>query len=172
MKLQVRRFFYYKKVFRNFGFLYTPKIHKSSHMISHILNFFLFLSFRKISSERILFTIFKFFFRKIMVSVLSFCLLFLFSFLKKILTLFTCLFSKLLFAFCIILIYHFYIQKKYIYKKIFLKRELYQYLLILFIRIFFISIFFIRIFSSKSEIFIYLGIVFSLTTYLHSSKNT
>ena len=121
-------------------------------MIFHILNFFLFLSLRKISSERILSTIFKFFFRKIMASVLSFCLLFLFSLLKKILTLFTCLFSKLLFAFCIILIYHFYIQKKYIYKKIFLKCELYQYFLILFIRIFFIRIFFIRIFPPKSEI--------------------
>ena len=99
---------------------------------------------------------------------------FIFFFLRKILISFTCFFSKSFLVFLIIHFYHFYIWKKsFIEKKIFL---------IPFSRIFFIRIFFTRIFFIRNFFFriwrnfyivnIYLGIFFSITTYLHSCKKT
>ena len=113
-----------------------------------------------------------FFFSKIWISFSSLFLPFAFFFFRKVLISFTCFVLKSFFVFLIIFIYHFlYMQKK---KLIFFTR-------IFFIRIFLRMSFFIRIFSAEfssleseetsiSSI-IYLGIFFSLITYLHSSKN-
>ena len=121
---------------------------------------------------------------KISILLTSILALFLFFF-WKILVSFTRFYLKLLFVFLVIVSCHFlYIVKNY--KKVFLLVLLFFliffiwifFIKILFIRSSFIRIFFMRILSIRIRRNFYIinkilrNLFFSLTTYLHSSKNT
>ena len=150
-------------------------LYSASLYFLHSRKTFSILIFQKIliSFSTILTLFFLFFFRKISISLTSILVLFVFFFFKKILVPFTCFFLELFFVFLITVIQHFlYIEKKIIKNTFLYFCSVHVLYLIFFIRIFFIRICSIRIrrnFYVVSHIFRHL---FSLTTYLHSSKNT